>query len=103
MPRPPATNTQPSFNITATWSPRSCSGVAAGLNVPRVPPSGTPASAEPASGTITSPHTFGIPEQPQPNGAAHEPQFRAEPQPSGTVPQFLPCAEHVVGVQPQTF
>jgi hypothetical protein len=28
------------------------------------------------------------------------PQLSVPPQPSGIVPQFLPCAEHVVGVQP---
>jgi hypothetical protein len=31
---------------------------------------------------------------------AHVPQLSVPPQPSGMLPQFFPCAEHVVGVQP---
>src|SRR6185295_16926028 len=33
----------------------------------------------------------------------HVPQSSVPPHPSGIVPQFFPCAAHVVGVQPQTF
>ena len=36
-------------------------------------------------------------------GALHAPQLRLPPQPFEIVPQFLPCAAHVVGVQPHTF
>jgi len=43
--------------------------------------------------------TFAIPPPPQTCGAVHVPQTSVPPQPSEIVPQFLPCAAHVVGVQ----
>jgi hypothetical protein len=33
----------------------------------------------------------------------HVPQFNVPPQPFEIVPQFAPCAWHVVGTQPHTF
>ena len=48
------------------------------------------------------PHTFATPLPPHVMGAAHVAQVSVPPQPFGIVPQFLPWAAHVVGVQPQT-
>src|SRR5262249_34039569 len=53
-----------------------------------------------------APHTLGTPPPPQVCGAVQTPQVSVPPQPSGIVPQFFPCAAHVVGVHaapPQTF
>src|SRR2546425_10140908 len=52
-----------------------------------------------------------MPPLPQVCGAVQAPQVSVPPQPSGIVPQFVPCAAQVVGVQalgggvprPQTF
>jgi hypothetical protein len=49
------------------------------------------------------PQTFAVPPPPQVFGVEQVPQLSEPPQPSGIVPQFLPCAVQVVGVQPQTF
>jgi hypothetical protein len=43
--------------------------------------------------------TFDTPPPPQVWVAEQEPQSSEPPQPSETVPQFFPCAAHVVGVQ----
>jgi len=48
------------------------------------------------------PHTFGV-VPPQISVPEHEPQLIEPPHPSGMLPQFLPCAWQVVGVQPHTF
>jgi hypothetical protein len=48
------------------------------------------------------PHTLGVPPPPQVFGAEQVPQLSEPPQPSASVPQFLPCAVQVVGVQPHT-
>jgi hypothetical protein len=49
------------------------------------------------------PQTFGTLGSPPPHvsGATHAPQSIVLPHPSGIVPQFLPWATQVVGVQPQ--
>jgi hypothetical protein len=52
------------------------------------------------------PQTFGVPPAPQVSPVPHVPQESTELQPSLMVPQFLPSAAQVVGVQgpvPQTF
>jgi hypothetical protein len=49
------------------------------------------------------PQTFAVPPPPQVAGSAHEPQLSVAPHPSASMPQFLPCAAHVVGVHPHTF
>src|SRR5215510_9650338 len=53
-----------------------------------------------------TPQTLATPAPPQVWGAVQTPQVRVPPQPSGMVPQFLPWAAQVVGVQgagvPQT-
>jgi hypothetical protein len=46
------------------------------------------------------PQTFAAPPPPQVMGARQVPQLSMIPQPSSIVPQFLPCAAHVVWVQP---
>lgn len=48
------------------------------------------------------PQTFGVPRPPQVCPGGQLPQLRNPPHPSSIVPQFFPCATHVVGVQPQT-
>jgi hypothetical protein len=48
---------------------------------------------------LPPPHTLGMPPPPQVCGAAQLPQLSVPPQPSDTVPQFFPCALHVVGTQ----
>ncbi len=45
------------------------------------------------------PHTFGVPAPPQVCGAVHVPQLSDALQPSEIVPQFLPSAPQVVGLQ----
>jgi hypothetical protein len=45
------------------------------------------------------PQTLGVPPPPQICGQAHVPQLSVAPQPSGMLPQFFPCAAHVLGVQ----
>jgi hypothetical protein len=45
------------------------------------------------------PQTLGVPPPPHVVGGVHVPQLSVPPQPSGIVPQFLPCAAQVVGVQ----
>ena len=48
--------------------------------------------------------TAGVPPPPQISGDVQVPHAIHAPQPSGTAPQFLPCAAHVVGVHgPHTF
>jgi hypothetical protein len=54
-----------------------------------------PAAQEPRA----LPQTFRVPPPPQVSGASHPPQSSRLPQPSSIVPQFLPSAAHVVGVQ----
>ncbi len=49
------------------------------------------------------PHTFVTPPPPQLCGGVQLPHPSCPPQPFGSVPQFLPSAAHVLGVQPQTF
>src|SRR2546425_4202598 len=48
------------------------------------------------------PQTFAMPPPPQICGAAQVPQASVPPQPSRIVPQFLPWAAQVVGVQVQS-
>jgi len=55
-------------------------------------------SGEGAGGGVPRPQTFAMPPLPQVCGAVQAPQVSVPPQPSGTVPQFLPCAAQVVGV-----
>jgi len=43
--------------------------------------------------------TLATPPPPQVWGAVQEPQVSMPPQPSAMVPQFFPCARHVVGLQ----
>lgn len=52
--------------------------------------------------TVVSPppQTLAIPPPPQDCGLVQDPQVRVPPQPSETEPQFLPCAEQLIGVQP---
>src|SRR5262245_19720149 len=44
------------------------------------------------------PQTFAVPPPPHVCGAVQVPQLSVPPQPSEMVPQFLPCAVHVVGM-----
>ena len=48
---------------------------------------------------VPSPQTLATPPPPQVWGAVQEPQVSVLPQPSEIVPQFFPCARHVVGLQ----
>ena len=43
--------------------------------------------------------TLGTPPPPHVWGAVQEPQVSVPPQPSEIVPQFVPCAAQVVGLQ----
>src|SRR5713101_2039408 len=54
--------------------------------------------------TVPPPQTFATPPPAQVCGAVQVPQVSVPPQPLEIVPQFLPCAAHVVGVHvlPQT-
>src|SRR5262245_65784369 len=45
------------------------------------------------------PQTLATPPPPQVCGAVQEPQVCVPPQPSAMVPQFVPCAAQVVGLQ----
>ena len=49
------------------------------------------------------PQTFAVPAPAQVSGEVQVPQLSVPPQPLEMVPQFAPCAAHVVGVQPHTF
>src|SRR5262245_14453607 len=49
---------------------------------------------------VPPPQTLVTPPPPQVWGAVHVPQVSVPPQPLEIVPQFLPCAAQVVGVQP---
>ena len=55
--------------------------------------------AEAAGGGVPTPQTLVTPPPPQVCGAVQAPQVSVPPQPFGIVPQFLPCAAQVVGVQ----
>ena len=55
------------------------------------------------STALLPPQTFATPPPPHVWGAVHVPQPSVPPQPSVIVPQFLPCAAHVVGVQAAGF
>jgi hypothetical protein len=55
-------------------------------------------AVEHGSGSGVQPHTFGVPPPPQVSNPVQVPQPSMLPQPSGIVPQFFPCAAHVVGV-----
>src|SRR5262249_60361435 len=69
-----------------------------------VPPARPVAGRVGSAAAGATPQTFATPAPPQVAGAVQTPQVRVPPQPSGTVPQFLPRAAQVVGVQmPQTF
>src|SRR5215475_2361132 len=48
---------------------------------------------------VPTPQTLATPARPQISGAVQAPHVRVPPQPFGIVPQFLPCAAQVVGVQ----
>jgi hypothetical protein len=72
------------------------------LLVPQVLPAPSPPPTQ-LGGRSAVAHTLGTPEPPQTSGLSQAPQFRRPPQASLIVPQFLPCAAHVVGTHPQTF
>jgi hypothetical protein len=56
------------------------------------------------NGKLLRSHTPVVPLPPQTSGELQEPQEgKTPPQPSTMVPQFFPCAEHVVGVHPHWF
>src|SRR5262249_28411274 len=56
------------------------------------------------SSQVVMPQTFATPPPPQVCGAVQTPQVSVPPQPSGIVPQFVPCAAPASRVQvPQTF
>ena len=55
------------------------------------------------AGGGVSPQTLAIPPPPHVWGAVQDPQTSEPPQPSKIVPQVLPCAAQVVGVQQAPF
>ena len=67
----------------------------------RVPPQPSETWPHPANVQVAGvhPQTFGVPPPPQVSNPVHVPQSSVPPQPSEIVPQFLPCAAQVVGVQ----
>jgi len=48
---------------------------------------------------VPPPQTLATPPPPQVCGTVQEPQVSVPPQPSAIVPQFVPCAAQVVGLQ----
>src|SRR5262245_8502411 len=69
----------------------------AGVEVTRSPP--RPLAVSVSVAAAGAPHTLATPPPPQVWGAVQTPQVSVPPQPSGMVPQFLPWAAQVVGVQ----
>src|SRR5262245_41520183 len=59
-------------------------------------PVAVPLSVRSAANAV--PHTLNVPPPPQICDEMHEPQLSVPPQPSPMLPQFLPCAKHVVDV-----
>src|SRR5262245_38065333 len=81
---PPRTKITSPGDAALQAESHDCPGKTSALPPPLLPP----------------PHTLGTPPPPHVCGAVQVPQLSVEPHPSETLPQFLPSALHVVGVQP---
>src|SRR5215831_15806790 len=90
--------TAPVLASVTTAPPAGAAAVRVTVPVEGLPPTtlvGFKASEE----RVARPHTLATAPPPQVCGAVHTPQVSVPPQPFGIVPQFLPCATQVVGVQ----